>query len=73
MPGSPCKQNDNAVMESSFKYLKKEETDRRNYKSFDELCHSLFTYINGFYNSVRPNSHNNGLSPNQTEALFMPV
>ena len=64
---------DNAVMECFFKYLKKEETDRRNYKSLGELYHSLFTYINGFYNSVRPHSHNNGLSPNQKEALFMPV
>ena len=53
--------------------MKKEETDRRNYKSLGELYLSLFTYINGFYNSVRPHSRNNGLSPNQKEALFMPV
>mgnify|MGYP004633361277 FL=1 len=64
---------DNAVMECFFKYLKKEETDRRNYKSLGELYHSLFTYISGFYNSVRPHSHNNGLSPNQKVALFMPI
>lgn len=31
-----------------FKYLKKEETDRRSYQSLDQLKHSLFSYINGF-------------------------
>ena len=29
-----------------------------------------FEYIHGFYNSVRPHSHNNGLSPNQAELAF---
>lgn len=62
---------DNAVMECFFKYMKKEETDRRNYRTLYELKQSLFTYINGFYNSVHPHSHNNGLTPNQKEAMFM--
>lgn len=62
---------DNAVMECFFKYLKKEETDRRNYAGLTELKQSLFSYIHGFYNSVRPHSHNNGLSPDEKEALFM--
>jgi len=62
---------DNAVMECFFKYLKKEETDRRNYSSPDELNLSLFSYIEGFYNSLRPHSPNNGLSPHQREADFM--
>ena len=61
---------DNAVMECFFKYLKKEETNRHSYSSFNELSLSLFEYINGFYNSVRPHSHNNGLSPNQAELQF---
>lgn len=61
---------DNAVMESFFKYLKKEETDRHSFASFNELNLSLFEYIYGFYNSVRPHSHNNGLSPNQAEFVF---
>lgn len=61
---------DNAVMESFFKYLKKEEINRHNYSSFKELNSAIFEYINGFYNSVRPHSHNNGLSPNQAEHLF---
>lgn len=61
---------DNAVMECFFKYLKQEETNRRSYHSLDQLNNSLFTYINGFYNSRRPHSHNNGLSPIDKEKLF---
>lgn len=41
---------DNAVMECFFKYLKKEETNRRSYSSLDELKISIFKYIFGFYN-----------------------
>ena len=66
--GHPC---DNAVMECFFKYLKKEETDRRTYSSFDELKLSIFEYIHSFYNSFRPHSHNNGLSPNHAEVNFL--
>ena len=61
---------DNAIMECFFKYLKKEEVNRKSYSSFDELNVALFQYINGFYNSLRPHSHNNGLSPNQAETSF---
>ena len=61
---------DNAVMESFFKYLKKEETDRHSFASFNKLNLSLFEYIHGFYNSVRPHSHDNGLSLNQAEFVF---
>ena len=62
---------DNAVIECFFKYLKKEEINRKSYASFPDLELSLFEYINGFYNSVRPHSHNNGLTPNQTEINFI--
>ena len=58
---------DHAVMECFFKYLKMEETNRCNYSSLSKLQLSLFQYINGFYNSSRPHSHNNGLSPNLAE------
>ena len=61
---------DNAVMECFFKYLKKEEIDRNSYHSVQELNLSLIEYINGFYNSLRPHSHNNGLSPDQAEHYF---
>lgn len=59
----------NAVMECFFKYLKKEGTNRHNYSSLSELKLSLFKYINGFYNSSRPHSHNNGLTPNHAEEI----
>ena len=39
--------------------------------SLADLKLSLFEYINGFYNSVRPHSHNNGLTPNQAEIDFV--
>ena len=61
---------DNAVIECFFKYLKKEELNRKSYSSFEDLNLSLFKYINGFYNSLRPHSHNNGLSPNEFEDAF---
>ena len=61
---------DNAVMECFFKYLKKEELNRRSFSSFDQLKLSLVKYIDGFYNPIRPHSHNNGLSPNKMESLF---
>ena len=58
---------DNAVCESFFKYLKKEETNRKTYFSMQELELSLFAYIEGFYNNARPHSANNGLAPNEFE------
>lgn len=61
---------DNAVMECFFKYLKKEEINRKTYSSFDDLNLCLFKYIYGFYNSTRPHSHNNGLTPNAAEEKF---
>ena len=60
---------DNAVMECFFRYLKHEETDRRSYSSLPELRDALFRYIHGFYNSMRPRSHNNGLPPIAAEDL----
>lgn len=61
---------DNACCECFFKYLKKEETDRRIYHSLRELQLSLFEYIEGFYNSRRPHISLGFLTPNETEALY---
>ncbi len=61
---------DNAVAESFFKFLKKEELNRRTYYSKHELELSLFEYIEGFYNSKRPHSANNDLPPNKFEELY---
>ena len=61
---------DNAVAESFFKYLKKEELHRRTFSSLEELNLSLFEYIEGFYNRRRPHSANDFLSPEEKETLF---
>lgn len=71
---------DNAVCEAFFKYLKKEETDRRTYHSFEELRLYIFEYIEGYYNSRRPHCSLGYLTPNEMELLlgfsffiFLPV
>ena len=61
---------DNAVSESFFKYLKKEELYRRSYSSQEDLKLALFKYIDGFYNKSRPHSANEMLSPDEREKLF---
>ena len=61
---------DNAVMECFFKYLKKEELDRRSFQTVEQLKQSLLSYIAVFYNPIHPHSHNHGLSPNQAESLL---
>lgn len=61
---------DNACCECFFKYLKKEETNRRTYHSLQELRLSVFEYIEGFYNSKRPHSSLGMMTPNQKEKLF---
>lgn len=60
----------NAVMKCFFEYLKKEELNRCSFTYVDQLKLSLIKYIDGFYNYIRPHSHNNGLSPNNMESLF---
>ena len=62
---------DNACCECFFKYLKKEETDRRNYHSFQELKLSVFEYIEGYYNTKRPHSTLNMLTPDEAENLYL--
>ena len=46
----------NTCYEYFFKYLKKEETNRKCYHSLQELQLSIFEYIKGYYNSKRPHS-----------------
>jgi len=60
---------DNACAEAFFKYLKLEETNRRTYHNKQELDLSIFTYIN-YYNSKRPHSANNYLTPNAREEKY---
>ena len=61
---------DNAVAESFFKYLKKEETYRKTYSDLSDLHSSLFEYIDGFYNPKRPHSSNDFLSPDDFESTY---
>ncbi len=61
---------DNAVTESFFKHMKKEELDRRVFKTIQEVTLSSFEYIEGFYNPKRPHSANNMLTPNQKERNY---
>lgn len=61
---------DNACCECFFKYLKKEETNRRTYHSLDELRISILDYIEGYYNSRKPHGSLGMLTPNQKEDLF---
>lgn len=61
---------DNACCECFFKYLKKEETDRKLYRSQQELHLSIFEYIEGFYNAKRPHSTLSMLTPNEMERLY---
>ncbi len=61
---------DNACYECSFKYLKKEETDHKHYHSLQEPQLSVFEYIEGYYNSKRPHSTLNMLTPNEAEAFY---
>lgn len=61
---------DNACCECFFKYLKKEETNRRVYHSLQELHIAIFAYIESFYNNKRPHSSLGMLTPNQFENLY---
>lgn len=61
---------DNACCECFFKYLKKEETNRRTYHSLQELQLSVFEYIEGYYNSRRPHGTLGMLTPNEAETLY---
>ncbi len=61
---------DNACCECFFKYLKKEKTDRKCYRSLQELQLSIFEYIEGYYNSKRPHGTLNMLTPNEAEDLY---
>ena len=66
-PGCPY---DNAVVEAFFKFLKKEEINRRKFSQIEEVKQSVFSYIEGYYNKKWPHSANGGLSPDEREAEF---
>ena len=61
---------DNACCESFFKYLKKEECNRKNYHSIRELKLSLFEYIEVFYNLKRSHYSLGLMASNEKELVF---
>lgn len=65
-PGQP---HDNAVMESFFSYMKREEIYRTQYKSEQQFAKSVDNYIK-FYNTQRPHSTLNYKTPDQFEAIY---
>ena len=62
--------HDNAVAESFFSLLKREEIYRRNYQSDRDFKVSIDRYMS-FYNSERPHRNNNYKSPEQFEQDYM--
>lgn len=66
-PGRP---HDNAVAESFFATLKKEDFYRRDYKSEAEFKRGIASYIE-FYNTQRPHRTLKNVTPCQMEEAFM--
>jgi transposase InsO family protein len=60
---------DNAVAESFFATLKKEEIHRKKYQTKQQAKSAIFSYIEGFYNPKRRHSYLGGISPVAFEAL----
>ena len=58
---------DNSAMESFFKTLKTERTDRKVYRTRDNAKADVFDYIERFYNRIRRHSTINYISPAQFE------
>lgn len=65
-PGSP---HDNAVAESFFASIKKEDFRRNYYRTEDEFQSAVDTYVE-FYNDYRPHQRLGFLTPNQVEDNF---
>jgi putative transposase len=61
---------DNAPMERFFRSLKTENMPKNGYKNEAAANDSVRDYIYKYYNSIRPHSHNLGLSPHQKEAFY---
>jgi transposase InsO family protein len=62
---------DNAVMESFFGTLKNEWVHHQKYQTRSQARTDIFSYIEGFYNTVRLHSSLGYLSPNEFEAKYI--
>jgi putative transposase len=60
----------NAPMVRFFRSLKTENMPKNGYENESVANDSVRDYIYKYYNSVRPDSHNLGLSPNEKEAFY---
>ena len=58
---------DNSAMESFFKSLKTERTDRKVYRTRDDARADVFDYVERFYNRIRRHSTIDYISPVQFE------
>jgi len=61
---------DNAPMERFFRSLKTENMPKNGYENETVAKDCVRDYIYKYYNSIRPHSHNLGLSPNVKEAFY---
>jgi putative transposase len=61
---------DNAPMERFFRSLKTEWVPRLGYASLIDAKGHILSYLTGYYASVRPHQHNDGLSPNARELKY---
>ena len=57
-------------MERFFRSLKTENMPKNGYENESIADDSVRDYIYKYYNSMRPHSHNLGLSPNAKEAFY---
>lgn len=62
---------DNAVAESFFSNLKKEEIRGKCYRTRDDAKHAIFRYIELFYNPKRRHTHNGRVAPTVYEKQFL--
>lgn len=65
-PGVPY---DNAVIESFYSIIKREEIHKRDYIDFDDLKSSISDYMS-FYNNYRPHRTLDNLTPNEFENRY---
>jgi len=61
---------DNAVAESFFSTLKREQVDEQHYQTRQQAKTDIFGYIEGFYNSLRRHSTIDYLSPAEFERRY---
>ena len=60
---------DNAVVESFFATLKIEEVENADYQTRQQAKTSIFSYLEGFYNTRRRHSSLDYLSPDDFERV----